>query len=112
MKTPDEMQAEYEARLALRQLEARGVIDADVRFKIEQKLAGKPQNPFPESINAKISHETATGCDIIPPYQGKWWENGPEWLSDGKRPDQWTFSAAVIAGAAVLGLAFLAFWTL
>lgn len=34
MKTPDEIQGEYEIRLALRQAEARGVIDADVCRKL------------------------------------------------------------------------------
>lgn len=81
MKTPDEIQAEYEIRLALRQAEARGVIDCDLRTKIERKWLKSPQVE-------------------------------PEWLSDGKRADQWTFSAAILAGAAILALAFLAFWAL
>lgn len=111
MKTPDEIQGEYEIRLALRQAEARGVLDNDIRAKIERKWSRNPQNPPAELVNAKMNHETEGDSRFI--VSGvKWWENEPEWLSDGKRSESWTFSAAILAGAAVLLLAFLAFWAL
>lgn len=111
MKTPNEIQSEYEARLALRQAEARGILDNHIRAKIERKWSRNPQNPPTERINANPNHEMEGGSHIIPPGV-KWWHGEPEWLSDGKRADQWTFSATMLVGAAVLILAFLAFWAL
>lgn len=74
-------QADYEARLALRQYEERGLIDHDVARKLERKWLGQPQT------------------------------NG-EWLSEGKREDQWSFSEGMIAGVVIIGLAILAFFAL
>lgn len=111
MKTPDEIQSDYEARLALRQLEAKGGIDADLAAKIERHWRQDRENQVQECINAKIGHETEGDSRFIV-SGGKWWQNGPEWLSQGKRAESWTFSAAILAGAAILALAFLAFWAL